>query len=159
MPESNNTHGSEHFPQLSLLDVLKKETKPKIVNIKTRQRERYPAASECYGAPPPGPCAEGGVQKARGCLLATHTYLDGSGPFMSWACGPWGPLIARRPCPQGHLRFVWASAHAPSQYFPVLLRPSGWAGHFFGSFAVLTLTLVCSPGQWCTPNRFDTPSI
>jgi len=26
---------------------------------------------------------------------------------------------------------VWAPAHAPSQYFPVLLRPSGWAGLFF----------------------------
>ena len=38
--------------------------------------------------------------------------------------------------------FVWASAHAPSQYFPVPLRPSGWAGPNFCRFAVLTLTLV-----------------
>ncbi|KAI0090889.1 hypothetical protein BDY19DRAFT_1035754 [Irpex rosettiformis] len=53
-------------------------------------------------------------------------------PSWTWVCGPWGPSIARRPCPyRGNSRFVWASAHAPSQYFPVLLRPSGWAGHFF----------------------------
>lgn len=30
-----------------------------------------------------------------------HTYLDGAFPFTSWGCGLWGPLIARRPCPQG----------------------------------------------------------
>ncbi|KAI0790049.1 hypothetical protein C8Q75DRAFT_819075 [Abortiporus biennis] len=53
-------------------------------------------------------------------------------PSPTWGCGPWGPSIARRPCPyRGNPRFVWAPAHAPSQYFPVLLRPSGWAGHYF----------------------------
>ena len=40
------------------------------------------------------------------------------------------------------MRFVWASAHAPSQYFPVPLRPSGWAGPLFCWFNVLTLTLL-----------------
>ena len=30
-----------------------------------------------------------------------HTYLDGTVPFTSVCCGPWGPPIARRPCPQG----------------------------------------------------------
>ena len=43
---------------------------------------------------------------------------------------------------RGNLRFVWASAHAPSQYFPVLLRPSGWAGHLFWRKLVLTLTIA-----------------
>ena len=131
MPESNNTHGSEHFPQLSLLDVLKKETKPKIVNIKTRQRERYPAASECYGAPPPGPCAKCGVQKARGCLLATHTYLDGSGPFMFWACGLWGPLIARRPCPQGAPAVCMGFGSCTVSIFPCPASALGLGRPFF----------------------------
>ncbi|TFK84451.1 hypothetical protein K466DRAFT_224957, partial [Polyporus arcularius HHB13444] len=35
---------------------------------------------------------------------------------------------------RGTSRFVRASARAPSQYFPVLLRPSGWAGHSLLSF-------------------------
>ncbi|KAF8589242.1 hypothetical protein K439DRAFT_446680 [Ramaria rubella] len=33
--------------------------------------------------------------------------------------------------------------YAPSQYFPVLVRSSEWPGSlFFGSYAVLTLTLI-----------------
>ncbi|KAI0289975.1 hypothetical protein BC826DRAFT_582188 [Russula brevipes] len=53
-------------------------------------------------------------------------------PSWTWVHGPRGPPIARRPCPyRGNSQFVWASVHAPSQYFPVPLRPSGWAGPFF----------------------------
>ena len=62
---------------------------------------------------------------------------------MFWEYWPWVSSIARRPCPsRGCLRFVCGFAlHAPSEYFPVPLRPSGWVGSFFGFFEDLTLTI------------------
>ncbi|TFK99481.1 hypothetical protein BDV98DRAFT_625862 [Pterulicium gracile] len=53
-------------------------------------------------------------------------------PSHIWVCGPWATAIARRPCPySGSLRLVCASVHAPSQYFPVPLRPLWLDGPFF----------------------------
>ncbi|KAF9465173.1 hypothetical protein BDZ94DRAFT_1254724 [Collybia nuda] len=53
-------------------------------------------------------------------------------PSTTWVHGPWRSPIARRPCPyRGCLRLVWASAHAPSQYFPVPLWPLWLGGPFF----------------------------
>jgi hypothetical protein len=82
------------------------------------------------------------VYKVHSYTCIPHTYLDSIDSFMIWVCGPWKLSIARRPCPfRGSPRFVWASAHAPSKYFPVLLRPL-WLGRlFFRLFSVLTLTL------------------
>jgi hypothetical protein len=71
--------------------------------------------------------------------------LMAQAPSRTWVCGSWGLSIARRPCPyRGYLRLVWASVHAPSQYFPVPLRPL-WLGGllFLCRSAVLTLTLGC----------------
>ncbi|KAF9463533.1 hypothetical protein BDZ94DRAFT_1258476 [Collybia nuda] len=56
-------------------------------------------------------------------------------PSTTWVYGPWRSSIARRPCPyRGCLRLVWASAHAPSQYFPVPLWPLWLGGPFLLSF-------------------------
>ena len=72
-----------------------------------------------------------------------HTYLDGVFPFKCWECGPWGPLIARRPCPQGEsVVCMGVIPHALSKYFPVPLRPSGWVGSYFCQCGMLTLTLI-----------------
>ncbi|THU84910.1 hypothetical protein K435DRAFT_926941 [Dendrothele bispora CBS 962.96] len=77
-------------------------------------------------------------------MIATHTYLDGTGPFMSWVCGPWRPFIARRPCPyRGYLRFVCAYAHALSQYFPVPHRPLWLGGLFFISKSTVVHRNLC----------------
>ncbi|KAF8495347.1 hypothetical protein JB92DRAFT_1109546 [Gautieria morchelliformis] len=45
-------------------------------------------------------------------------------------------------CPQpGLVACMRSRPHAPSQYFPVLVRSSEWSGSFFfGPFAILTLT-------------------
>ena len=58
-------------------------------------------------------------------------------PSHTRVCGQWRLPIARRPCPHREWpRLVWASVHAPSQYFPVPLRPL-WLGglpFFFSVF-------------------------
>ncbi|KAH9994069.1 hypothetical protein BJV74DRAFT_770613, partial [Russula compacta] len=61
-----------------------------------------------------------------------HTYLDGIGPFIY--LGLWAMRASHSTAtlsPGGTRGLYGLLVHAPSQYFPVPHRPSGWAGLIF----------------------------
>ncbi|KAH9925706.1 hypothetical protein B0H21DRAFT_764312, partial [Amylocystis lapponica] len=52
-------------------------------------------------------------------------------PSPTRVSGPWGPLIARRPCPQGDPSVCMGSGSCTVAIFSCPARPSGWAGLYF----------------------------
>ena len=66
-------------------------------------------------------------------------------PSWLWVCGPWGPSIARRPCPQRVPVVCMGFGPCTVSIFPspAMATLAGQAS-LFCSFAVLTLTLVAT---------------
>ena len=62
-----------------------------------------------------------------------HTYLDGTVPFTSVCCGPWGPPIARRPCPQGEPAVCMGFGSCTVSIFSCPAPAFGLGGPFFRS--------------------------
>ncbi|KZV63753.1 hypothetical protein PENSPDRAFT_200204 [Peniophora sp. CONT] len=62
-----------------------------------------------------------------------HTYLDGTVPFTSVCCGPRGPPIARRPCPQGEPAVCMGFGSCTVSIFPCPAPAFGLGGPFFRS--------------------------
>jgi hypothetical protein len=74
--------------------------------------------------------------------VATHTYLDGVLPFMSWDYGLEKAVIARRPCPQRSSSVCMGFGSCTVSIFPCPASAFGLGGPFFGPSVVLTLTLM-----------------
>ncbi|EIM90260.1 uncharacterized protein STEHIDRAFT_52003 [Stereum hirsutum FP-91666 SS1] len=75
-------------------------------------------------------------------ILILHTYLDGSCPFTYLGASAVGLFHCTATLsPEEPGRLYGPMGRAPSKYFPVPLRPSGWVGHLFCRFSALTLTL------------------
>ena len=60
-----------------------------------------------------------------------HTYLDGTVPFTSVCCGPRGPPIARRPCPQGEPAVCMGFGSCTVSIFSCPAPAFGLGGPFF----------------------------
>ncbi|KAH9892727.1 hypothetical protein C8Q73DRAFT_699239 [Cubamyces lactineus] len=58
-------------------------------------------------------------------------------PSRTWVRGPWGPLIARRPCPQGDPAVCMGFGSCTVQIFSCPASALGLGGPFF--FLVPTL--------------------
>ena len=70
-----------------------------------------------------------------------HTYLDGTVPFTSVCCGPRGPPIARRPCPQGEPAVCMGFGSCTVPIFSCPAPALGLGGLFCVRRIALTLTL------------------
>ena len=70
--------------------------------------------------------------------------LMAQAPSSTRVCGPWGPLIARRPCPQGDPAVCTGFGSCTVSIFPCPVSALGLGRpiFFFGSRALLTLTLL-----------------
>ncbi|KAI0333848.1 hypothetical protein GY45DRAFT_187449 [Cubamyces sp. BRFM 1775] len=66
-------------------------------------------------------------------------------PSCTWVRGPWGPLIARRPCPQGDLAVCMGFGSCTVPIFSCPASALGLGGPFF-------LSVRCS-----NPNPMTTP--
>ncbi|KZT71730.1 hypothetical protein DAEQUDRAFT_95193, partial [Daedalea quercina L-15889] len=60
-----------------------------------------------------------------------HTYLDGTFPFTFRERWPWGPLIARRPCPQGDPAVCMGFGSCTVSIFSCPASALGLGGPFF----------------------------
>ncbi|EKM55192.1 uncharacterized protein PHACADRAFT_71118, partial [Phanerochaete carnosa HHB-10118-sp] len=52
-------------------------------------------------------------------------------PSYTWVCGPWGPLIARRPCPQGGPAVCTGFGSCTVSIFPCPASALGLGRPFF----------------------------